>query len=297
MTIIVAGASGLLGTALVRALRDGGEQVTRLVRRAPRQQDESFWDPRRGEVDAAVLEGADAVVNLAGAGVGDRRWSEPYKKEIVDSRVDSTRTLVQALVRLSRPPEVFVSASGVDYYGDTGDRLIDESAPKGRGFMADLCERWEGEAAGAVAAGIRTVQLRTGLVLSREGGALARMLPVFRLGLGAPLGSGRQYWSWISIDDWVGAAVHILKNREISGPTNMVSENPVTNAEFTRQLAKAMRRPMMPLPVPKFALHLGLGEFADEALLSSHRIVPKKLADNRYAFRHTHLDRALAAVL
>lgn len=294
MAIIVTGASGLLGSALTAALRAEGERVVALVRRAPRDEDEVFWNPADGVLDTDSLEEAQAIVHLAGASVGDRRWTAAYKREIVRSRVDSTRLLVGAIAELSAPPEVFLSGSGVDFYGDTGDRVIDESAPKGRGFMADLCEAWEGEAREAPC---RAVQVRTGLVLSARGGALGRMLPIFRMGLGAPLGSGRQYWSWIALDDWVMATVHSLKNREISGAVNLVSEQPVTNAQFTRSLGKALRRPTMPIGVPAFALALGVGEFAGEALLPSHRLAPKKLVDSGYRFAHTHLDEALAAVL
>ncbi|MFI6326493.1 TIGR01777 family oxidoreductase [Nonomuraea sp. NPDC050556] len=294
MAIFVSGASGLLGSALSAALRAEGERVVALVRRPVRGEDEVFWDPAAGSLDPSALEGATGVVHLAGAGVGDRRWTSAYKREIVMSRVNGTRTLVGALTQLKEPPEVFVSASGQDFYGDTGDRVIDESAPKGSGFLADLCEVWESEAAKSPC---RNVQLRTSLVLSGSGGALGRMLPVFRVGLGAPLGSGRQYWAWIAVEDWVRATVHILRNRDVSGPVNMASTEPVTNARFTTALGKAMGRPTMPIPVPGFALSLALGEFAGEALLPSHRLQPKKLVDSGYMFLHTRLDEALSAVL
>jgi uncharacterized protein len=198
---------------------------------------------------------------------------------------------------VDRPPEVLLCASGVDYYGDTGDREIDERHGKGTGFLADMCERWEGEAARAGEAGIRTVAMRTGLVLSGRGGALGRMLPLFKMGLGAPLGSGRQPWSWISVHDWVGAALHVLRNRDVTGPVNFTSPSPVTNAEFTRALAKAVRRSAMPIPVPAFALSLGLGEFAREALLPGHRVLPRKLLDSGFTFTHSGLDEALSDVL
>ncbi|MFC4007765.1 TIGR01777 family oxidoreductase [Nonomuraea purpurea] len=297
MTIIVTGASGLLGSALVEALRADGQEVVRLVRREPRAADEAHWDPAGQEIDVAALRGAQGVVHLAGASIGDKRWSEAYKRELVDTRVNGTRVLVDALRELDSPPEVLVSASGVDFYGDTGDQVIDESQGKGSGFLADLCERWEGEARRAGEAGIRTVQLRTGLALSGRGGALGRMLPLFRMGLGAPLGSGKQYWSWISADDWAGAVLHVLKNRDISGPVNLTSPTPITNAEFTRKLGKAVGKSTMPMPVPAFALTIGLGEFAKEALLPSHRITPKKLTDTGYRFAHNSLDDALSAVL
>ncbi|MEQ4716472.1 TIGR01777 family oxidoreductase [Nonomuraea sp. B19D2] len=297
MAIIVTGSSGLLGSALVRALRDEGREVVRLVRREPRAADEAYWQPSSQEIDQAALDGAQAVVHLAGASIGGRRWSEAYKRELLASRVQSTKVLVDAIAGLSGKPEVLMSASGVDFYGDTGDRVIDESQGKGTGFLSDMCEQWEGEARRAGEAGVRTVLMRSGLVLSREGGMLERVVPIFRIGLGAPLGSGKQYWSWISVDDWVGAAVHVLKNRDITGPVNFTSPSPVTNAEFTRALGKALRKGTMPIPVPAFALSAGLGEFAREALLPSHRLQPKKLLDTGYGFAHTRLDEALSAVL
>lgn len=297
MTIIVTGASGLLGGLLVEALQGQGQRVVRMVRRPPEGDEEAYWEPREDVIDLSVLEGAEGVVHLAGAPIADRRWSEAYKRELVRSRVDGTRVLVNALRQLSRPPEVLVSASGVDFYGDTGDRVIDESQGKGTGFLADLCELWEGEARAAGELGVRSVQVRTGLVLSGRGGALGRMLPIFKMGLGAPLGSGKQYWSWISEDDWVQAVLHILKNRDLVGAVNMTTPNPVTNAEFTSTLGKALRKGTVPMPVPAFALSIGLGEFAREGLLPSHRILPGKLTDTGYRFAHSHLDTAFGAII
>ncbi|MFG1960798.1 TIGR01777 family oxidoreductase [Nonomuraea sp. NPDC049028] len=297
MTIIVTGASGLLGGPLVDALKGQGRRVVRMVRRPPESDEEAYWEPRDDVIDLSVLEGAEGVVHLAGAPIADRRWSESYKRELVRSRVDGTRVLVGALRQLSRPPEVLVSASGVDFYGDTGDRVIDESQGKGTGFLADLCELWEGAAKPAEEVGIRAAQLRTGLVLSGRGGALGRMLPIFKMGLGAPLGSGKQYWSWISEDDWVQAVLHILKNRELVGAVNLTSPNPVSNAEFTTTLGKALRKGTVPMPVPAFALSIGLGEFAREGLLPSHRILPGKLSGSGYGFTHSHLDEALSDII
>ncbi|MEV0615904.1 TIGR01777 family oxidoreductase [Nonomuraea sp. NPDC050404] len=297
MAIIVTGASGLIGTALTEALRADGQQVVRLVRRKPAKDDEAFWQPAEQVIDLAALEGAQAVVHLAGASIGGRRWSPAYKRELLESRVQGTRVLVDALRELSKPPEVLLSASGMDFYGDTGDRVIDETQGKGGGFLADLCERWEGEALRAAEAGVRVVTTRTSLVLSRGGGALGRILPIFRMGLGAPLGSGRQYWSWISLDDWVGAARHLLSHRDLTGPVNFASPSPVTNAEFTKALGRALHRSTMPIPVPAFALSAGVGEFAREALLPSHRLAPAKLTAGGYRFSHTSLDDALRAVL
>ncbi|MGV9305410.1 TIGR01777 family oxidoreductase [Nonomuraea sp. NPDC003727] len=297
MAIIVTGASGLLGRALVGALTAEGENVVRLVRRTPRRTDESFWQPDKGVVDRAVLEGARAVVHLAGAGLGERRWSDDYRREILDSRVMGTRTLVTALKELESPPEVLMSASGAGFYGDTGDRVTDESGPRGEGFLAELCERWEAEAGQATQAGVRTATLRTAITLSAQGGALKQILPIFRMGLGAPLGSGRQWWSWITLDDWVRAALHILNNRALEGPVNVAAPEPVTNKEFTLALGRALKRATMPIAVPGFALRAGLGGFADEGLLIGQRAVPSKLLDSGFRFLHPTLDEALAAVL
>ncbi|MFG1944730.1 TIGR01777 family oxidoreductase [Nonomuraea sp. NPDC048826] len=297
MAIIVTGASGLLGEALVGALRGADERVVTLVRREPRSGDEALWRPAEGVLDPAVLDGASAVVHLAGAPIAGRRWTVAYKKELIRSRVDSTRLLVRAMRAASTPPGVLVSASGMDYYGDTGDRVIDEGADRGQGFMPELCARWEAEAVAAEESGVRVALLRTSLALSGRGGSLARMLPIFKAGLGAPLGSGRQYWSWISVPDWVGAVRHILATPGVSGPVNMCSPTPVTNAGFTRTLGQVLGRPTMPMPVPRFALSLGLGELAGAALLPSHRLKPGKLLDTGYEFTHGDLADALRAVL
>ncbi|MFF3439708.1 TIGR01777 family oxidoreductase [Streptosporangium sp. NPDC002721] len=298
MKVTMTGSSGLLGSALVRALRDDGARVVRLVRRVPRGDDEAFWNPAKGVVDQAALEGSEAVIHLAGAGIGDRRWSEGHKRELVDSRVEGTRTLAAALAGLTAKPSVLLSGSAIGFYGDTGDVAVDETAPAGEGFLArEVVVPWEAETAPAEEAGIRVVRLRTGLVLSGRGGMLARILPIFKVGLGAPLGSGRQYWSWISVDDWVLSVQHILKNPEMSGPVNLTAPEPVTNAEFTKALGAALNRPTMPLPVPGFVLRTALGEFAEEGVLTGQRVLPRRLLDSGHAFRHTRLDEALAAVL
>ncbi|GAA4185702.1 TIGR01777 family oxidoreductase [Streptosporangium oxazolinicum] len=298
MTIIVTGSSGLLGSALVRALRDDGARVVRLVRRVPEGDDEAFWNPAKGVVEQAALEGAEAVVHLAGAGIGDRRWSDDYKREVVRSRVEGTRTLAGALADLESKPAVLLSGSAIGFYGDTGEVAVDETAPAGAGFLArEVVVPWEAETAPAEEAGIRVARLRTGLVLSGRGGMLSRILPIFKAGLGAPLGSGRQYWSWISIDDWVLAVRHILKNPEISGPVNLTAPEPVTNAEFTKALGAALHRPTMPLAVPGFVLRTALGEFAEEGVLTGQRVIPRRLLDSGHAFRHTRLNEALTAVL
>lgn len=298
MTTIVTGSSGLLGSALVRALRADGRRVVCLVRREPKGPDEAFWNPARGVLDPAAVEGAEAVVHLAGAGIGDRRWSENFKREVVRSRVEGTRTLVNALTEAGTRPAALLSGSAIGFYGDTGDREVDESSPPGAGFLArEVVVPWEAETAPAAEAGIRVALLRTGLVLSSRGGMLARILPIFKLGLGAPLGSGRQYWSWISIDDWVEAVRHVLRDPEISGPVNLTAPEPVTNAEFTRTLAQAVHRPVMPLPVPGFVLRTAIGEFAEEGALTGQRVLPRRLLAAGHTFRHMRLSDALAAVL
>lgn len=297
MTIIVTGSSGLLGSALVRALRADHRPVLRLVRRESTEPDEAFWDPQRGVLDPSVLEGAEAVVHLAGAGIADSRWTESYKREVLRSRVDGTRTLTQALATLDEKPGVLLSGSAVGFYGDTGDRYVDESAPAGKGFLAEVVEAWEAAAAPAREAGIRVVWLRTGVVLSAAGGALAKVLPIFRVGAGAPLGSGKQYVSWISLPDWLSAVMFLLTSQDISGPVNLTAPEPATNAQYTAAIGKALHRPTLPIPVPGFALRLALGEFATEGILAGQRVLPRRLLAAGHGFSHPTLEEALAAVL
>ncbi|GII76020.1 epimerase [Sphaerisporangium rufum] len=307
MTVVVTGSSGLIGSALVRALREEGTPVVRLVRRRPEAADEAFWDPAGGVVDPGVLDGAEAVVHLAGAGIADRRWTDDYRRELVDSRVSGTRTIATAIAALERPPQVLLSGSAMGVYGDTGDREVDESAdvtsPGGAGdrrpgqWLAGLVRAWEAETAPAERAGVRVVHLRTGHVLTAAGGFLGKMLPVFRAGLGAPLGSGRQYTSWISLDDWLGAIAHLRRRPEVSGPVNLTAPGPVTNAEFTKALGRALHRPTLPVPVPAFALRAALGGLADEGVLIGQRVLPRRLLDSGYRFRHPGVEEALAAIL
>jgi uncharacterized protein (TIGR01777 family) len=292
--IAITGSTGLIGKALVGALRDEGLTVIRLVRRPAAAEDEIRWDPF-GDVDSAALEGVDAVVHLAGAGLGDHRWTASYKRQVRDSRVEGTRTLARALAGLDRRPAVFVSGSAVGYYGDTGDGTVDESAPEGEGFLAELCRDWEAAAQPAVDAGIRVVHPRTGIVLSREGGLLGTVLPLFRLGLGGRLGSGRQWMSWITLADQV-AALRLLIHDGLSGPVNLTAPEPVTNSAFTAALGRALHRPA-PFIVPATALRLALGAFADEGALLSQRVLPDRLAKAGFAFRHPDIDTALAAIL
>ncbi|GAA4582822.1 TIGR01777 family oxidoreductase [Planotetraspora phitsanulokensis] len=296
-TIAVTGSSGLLGSALIESLRGAGTRILRLVRQCPQNPDEAFWDPAGGVLAPAVLEGVDAVVHLAGASVGDRRWTPEYKRKLLASRVAGTRTLTKALAALDKKPRVLLSGSAVGFYGDTGDQAVDETAPAGQGFLAGLAREWEQAAKPAERAGIRVVRLRTGFVVSGHGGALGRLIPIFRMGAGAVLGSGTQYMSWISLPDWVSAARFLLDHEGMSGPVNLTAPEPVTNAEFTRELAKALHRPTMPVPAPAFALRLALGEFAQEGLLIGQRALPRRLLDAGHRFAHPTLGEALAAVL
>ncbi|MET7905708.1 TIGR01777 family oxidoreductase [Streptomyces sp. NPDC005336] len=295
MRIAVTGSSGLIGTALVRSLREDGHQVVRLVRRPPRGEEEVQWDPKRQWVDTAGLRGCEAVVHLAGAGVGDHRWTDAYKKEIRDSRVLGTAAIAEAVASLDVPPRVLVSGSAVGYYGDTGERAVDESAPPGHGFLADLCQEWEEAAAAAQEAGVRTVFTRTGLVISSEGGAWGRLFPLFKLGLGGRMGSGRQYWSFIALHDHIAALRHILDTADLSGPVNLTAPTPVTNREMTTAMGRVLRRPT-PFSVPAPALRLALGEMSGD-VLGSVRALPRRLLDSGFSFTYPHVDEALRAAL
>ena len=299
MRIAVAGGSGLIGSALVSLLREDGHEVLRLVRRTPRTADEHRWDPQHGRVDPTLLRDVDAVVNLAGTPIRPRPFTAGYKQQLLDSRVDATTTLSEGLAAAAATdpdrPRVLLNASAVGYYGDTGDRVVDESAPPGTDFLATVCERWEAATAPAEAAGVRVVVLRTGLVLGR-GAMLTKVLGlVFGLGLGGRMGSGHQYWPWISLDDEVGA-IRFLLTSAVSGPVNLTAPGPVTNAEFARVLASVLHRPAV-LPVPAVAISLGLGEFGRNSVLAGQRAVPEVLADAGYSFTHTELAPALRAAL
>ncbi|GAA0244614.1 TIGR01777 family oxidoreductase [Cryptosporangium japonicum] len=291
MRIVVSGASGLIGTSLVEDLRRDGHEVLRLVRREPTGPDQLRWDPAAGRLDPAALSGADAIVHLSGAGVGDRRWTSRYKATLIDSRVDSTRTIATAAARAEKPPKVLISASGIDAYGDTGDRELREDAPFGTGFLADLCRVWEAATGPAEEAGIRVAHLRSGLVMGPSGGLMGRLKPLFKAGLGGRLGSGRQWWPWISLRDEV-AAIRFLLTEDVSGPVNLVGPEPVTNAEFTAEFARQVHRPAL-APVPPFALRLALGDFADNGILSSKRAVPGVLLDHGFHFTDATLASAL----
>jgi uncharacterized protein (TIGR01777 family) len=296
MRIAVTGASGLIGSALCLALEQSGYQVLKLVRRAASNDQELQWHPIDGIKDLTKLENLDAVVHLAGAGVGDHRWSVEYKREIRDSRVQGTLTLSKALASVSNKPEVLISASAIGWYGDTGNNQVDESTPAGSGFLADVVSDWEQAADPARLAGIRVVHPRTGLVLSPKGGALAKMLPLFRFGLGSPLGNGDQYWSFISISDEVRAICYLIDKKEISGPVNLTAPNSVNNRYVSQVLGRILKRPVAPIGVPAPLMKLVLGEFSQEVLGSS-RVLPAVLMRNGFRFDHPTIEQALLSVV
>lgn len=298
MKVLVSGSSGLVGSALVRKLKGTGSEVGRLVRTTSTENPLDVpWKP--GELlDPELISGFDAVVHLAGRNLAGR-WNLQMKREIRESRLQGTATIARAVAaayRASGRPSVLISASAIGYYGSRRSELLTESSSGGTGFLAELCRDWEAAATPAAEAGVRVVLPRLGVVLSGEGGALARLLPIFRLGLGGRVGNGRQYWSWITLEDVAGAIEFAIDNPSLSGPVNLTSPNAVTNAAFTAALARALRRPAL-LPVPAFALRLALGEMADEALLASQRVQPEKLLKAGFPFAHPQLDEALAATL
>ncbi|MCX6937124.1 MAG: TIGR01777 family oxidoreductase [Verrucomicrobia bacterium] len=298
LRVLVTGASGLVGRALVPFLQTQGHTVVRLVRHAPRGPDEVFWNPEAGEagLDLEAAGEFDAVVHLAGAGIADARWTPARKRLIRESRVAGTRLLAEALAAKARPPRVVVGGSAIGYYGGGGEAWLDEQSPAGAGFLAGVTQAWEQAWAPLDAAGTRRVYLRTGVVLSPAGGALAKMLTPFRLGLGGPAGTGDQWWSWISIDDLVGAIGHALSTPGVRGPLNAVAPVPVTSRDFAHGLGKVLGRPAI-LPLPASVLRLALGELADEALLASQRVRPGVLRESGYRFRHENLADALRHLL
>ncbi len=288
--IAVTGASGLIGSALVGYLKSEGHTVQRLVRRATVAPDEIRWDPKTGYVDIEALRGVDAVIHLAGVGVGDKRWTKRYRSEILNSRLLGTTAIANAVAEVK--PQVFISASAIGWYGDSGNRAVVESDSVGNDFLAAVCREWEGAA--DLAGDIRTVKLRTGLVLDPTGGALGRMLPLFRFGLGGKLGSGKQWWSWITLHDVVRAIVFCLE-KKISGPVNLTSPNPVTNQEFTSALARAMKRPAL-FPAPAIALKIALGGFSSE-VLGSKKVMPSALNEAGFKWDYPHISTALEALV
>jgi uncharacterized protein (TIGR01777 family) len=302
MRIIISGASGLVGKALTEVLRNEGDTVKHLVRDAGKESagaggDDIQWDPTSAQVDVPALENTDAVVHLSGASVADGRWTEARKQVLRSSRLDTTRILVDSLARLNRKPKVFICASAVGYYGNRGDEILTESSATGTDFLALLARDWESEAIRAqTSGGIRTVILRFGVILAADGGALPKMLAPFRIGAGGPLGNGRQWQSWIALEDVIGAIRFAIDNAGTSGPVNVVSPNPVRNAEFTQTAAKVLHRPAI-FPAPAFALRLAFGEMADALLLASQRVQPRKLLEAAYQFRHTELEETLRTIL
>ena len=288
--IAITGASGLIGSALVGYLKSEGHTVQRLVRRAPVSPDEVQWDPKTGYVDVEALRGVDAVIHLAGVGVGDKRWSKKYKSEILNSRLLGTTAIAQAVAEIK--PQVFISASAIGWYGDSGNRAVIETDSAGTDFLATVCREWE--SAADLAGEVRTVKIRTGLVLDPTGGALGKMLPLFRIGLGGKLGSGKQWWSWITLHDVVRAIVFALDHK-ISGPVNLTSPNPVTNQEFTSALARAMKRPAL-FPAPALALKIALGGFASE-VLGSKKVLPTVLSEASFTWDYPHITSALEVLV
>jgi len=311
MNTLVSGASGLIGTALVERLLGGGGgggtgAVTRLIRNGPSAAGpvpgvtDVGWMPDRGQIDVAALDRAgpfDAVVHLAGAGIGDRRWSPKRKQEILDSRTDSTRLLVDTLLRLADRPPVLVSASAVGFYGDRGDEVLTEESPTGTGFLAEVCRAWEAAAQPAADNGIRTVHLRSGIVLSRHGGAWGKQLPLFRVGLGGRMGPGDQYRSWITLEDEIGVVLHCLTHDDLSGPVNATAPSPATDAELAKAVGTVLHRPtVMVVPAPALRLVLG-AEMANELILGGQRVLPAVLTERGYAFAHPELHEAVRSVL
>ena len=296
MHVVVSGSRGLVGSALVPFFTTGGHRVTRLVRGAPANSDEAAWNPARGLAEPSRFNGVDAVVHLAGENIATGRWTPARKAEIRQSRVEGTRSLCESLARLAHPPKLLVSASAIGFYGDRGAQTLTEESGAGSGFLPDVCREWEAATEPASQAGIRVVHLRFGMVLSPAGGALQKMLLPFKLGLGGRIGSGAQFMSWIAVDDVVGTIRHVLSAESLQGPVNAVAPTPVTNAEFTRTLARVLRRPAL-ASVPSFAARLAFGEMADALLLASARVIPVRLRESGYHFRFPELEGALRHLL
>lgn len=295
MHVAITGASGLIGTALSTALRDQGHQVTGITRSQPRA-GELQWSPSERRIDAAGLRGVDAVVHLAGESIDAGRWTPATKRRITGSRVDGTTLIAQTLADLDDGPHTLVSVSGIDYYGDRGDELLNEDSPPGDTFLANVCKLWEASAEPARQAGIRVVHPRIGLTLTLRGGMLPRLLPLFKFGVGGRFGSGQQFWSWVGLDDAIGVIVHALTNDTVAGPLNATAPEPVTNATFTKVLGKVLRRPTL-LTVPRFGPRLVYGEMADTLIFHSQRVLPEATLASGYRFRHPQLEPALRSAL
>jgi len=296
MRVLVTGATGLIGTALVAKLKAEGVEVARLRRSGTARASDVFWDPEKGTIDLVGIEGSDAVVHLAGENIASGRWTAVRKERILRSRANGTRLLAESLVKLRHPPKVLVGASATGYYGDRGGEVLSEDSAAGSGFLPDVCRAWESATSPAAASGIRVVHFRTGIVLSVRGGALAAMLFPFRMGVGGKVGSGTQYMSWITLDDVCRAAIHVIRNESIRGAVNVVAPVPVTNAEFTQALGKAVHRPTI-FPLPAFAARLVFGEMADSLLLSGARVSPVRLRDSGFTFNDHEIEPALRKII
>ncbi len=296
-TILVTGSTGLIGPALVQALEAAGHQVVRAVRRAVNDpKTETEWDPAAGKIDRDRLEGLDAVIHLAGANIAGKRWTSAYKQQLLDSRTQGTTLLSETLAQLDRKPAVFACASAIGFYGNRGNEQLTESSPPGDGFLPEVCLQWEHACQAARDAGIRVANLRIGVVLSPDGGALSSMLTPFKLGMGGRIGNGHQHFSWISLSDVVQAIPFILANDALDGPINLVAPHAVTNRDFTKALGKVLRRPTIS-PMPAFAARLLFGEMADSLLLASTHVLPQKLTEAGFDFQHSNLEPALRGLL
>jgi uncharacterized protein (TIGR01777 family) len=296
MKILISGSHGLVGTALIKSLEPEGYEIFRLVRHYPGSSSEIEWSPDRYSIALSLIEGFDAVVHLAGESIAEGRWTDEKKKRIRESRVKGTRLLGDALANLTRPPKTFISASAVGYYGDRGDELLTESSTPGDDFLSEVCVEWEKATELAREKGIRTVNCRFGIILSPDGGALKKMLPPFRMGIGGRIGDGKQWMSWIALDDVIGALKFALTNESLAGPVNFVAPNPVRNAEFTKRLGRVLSRPTL-FPIPAFGIRLMFGEMADALLLSSQRVEPQRLRNAGFDFQYPTLEGALRHVL
>jgi uncharacterized protein (TIGR01777 family) len=296
MKILIGGSHGLVGTALVKSLAADGHEVFRLVRHAPSQKTEVEWSPDRYSIALARIEGFDAVVNLAGESIAEGRWTDEKKRRIRESRVKGTKLLGDALANLTVPPKTFICASAIGYYGNRGDEILTEGSVPGDGFLAGVCAEWEQATALATEKGIRVVNARFGVILDTNGGALRKMLPPFRMGVGGRIGSGRQWMSWITLDDVISALEFALTQESLRGSVNFVAPNPVTNAEFTKTLGKVLSRPTL-FPIPAFAVRLMFGEMGEALLLGGQRVAPKELLAHSYRFQHSQLEAALSNIL
>ena len=294
MRILISGASGLIGNAVVSHLKKDGHEIVQLVRRPAKSSGEVSWNPSKHELDVSQLGTIDAVINLSGAGVGDRRWTNAYKNEILKSRVDATSTIVNAIHSMHVKPKVLLNASAIGFYGDRGATEVDESSAKGTGFLSDVVQAWESAALNLNGSGVRVVLLRTGLVFTHRGGALAKLLPIFKLGLGGKIAGGKQYWSYISIEDEV-RAIDFLLSSDVSGPVNLTTPNPATNAEVTKALGKALKRPTL-IPVPGFALKIVLGEFSSE-ITSGVNVIPTVLHNAGFKWHHPTIEDVVSTVV